>query len=39
LDINLIKDKLEHNRNHFFAIENAVSIFNNLFTDILKRDK
>ena len=39
LDINLIKDKLEHNRHHFFSIENALSIFNNLFEDLLKRDK
>jgi hypothetical protein len=39
LEINLIRDKLEHNRNHFFAVENSVNIFNNLFDDILKRDK
>ena len=39
LDINLIRDKLEHNRHHFFAVENAVNIFNNLFNDILRRDK
>ena len=39
LDINLIKDKLEHNRHHFFAVENAVNIFNNLFDDMLRRDK
>ena len=39
LDINLIRDKLEYNRNHFFAVENSVNIFNNLFDDILKRDK
>ena len=39
LDINLIKDKLEHNRNHFFDVQNSVDIFNNLFTEMLKRDK
>ena len=39
LDINLIRDKLEYNRHHFFAVDNAVTIFNNLFTDILKHDK
>ena len=39
MDINLIRDKLEHNRNHFFSIENALDIFNNLFDDLLKRDK
>ena len=39
LDINLIRDKLEHNRHHFFAVENSVNIFNNLFAEMLKRDK
>lgn len=39
LDINLIRDKLEYNRHHFFAVENAVNIFNNLFDDMLRRDK
>ena len=36
---NLIKDKLEWNRQHFFSIDNALTIFNNLFEDLLKRDK
>ena len=39
LDINAIKDKLEYNRQHFFSIDNAITIFNNLFDDLLKRDK
>ena len=39
LDINPIKDKLEWNRHHFFSIDNALTIFNNLFEDLLKRDK
>ena len=39
LDINAIKDKLEYNRQHFFSIDNAITIFNNLFDELLKRDK
>lgn len=39
LDINLIKPKLEYNRQHFFSMDNAITIFNNLFDDLLKRDK
>jgi len=39
LDINLIKDKLEYNRQHFFSIDNSISIFNNLFDELLKHDK
>ena len=39
LDINQIKEKLEHNRKLFFSIENSINIFNKLFDDLLKRDK
>ena len=39
LDINTIKDKLEHNRNHFFNVQTTVDLFNNLFDDLTRHDK
>ena len=39
LHIDAIKAQLEHNRNHFFNVDTAVNLFNNLFDDLTRRDK